>query len=212
MRATTIKLYFLLLLVFGLCSAIPASAAPVQAAEPAVHAGSPPPAVDVPNFMEAPSWRVFTSAEGEFSILLPSSPTIETQVLSAPKETLQFFHCHVKHESYLVLVRYADKDPKGLQSLEPEKILSIFDNAIIKANRGSILSRRHFMLGKYHGREIVTKRLSGNIETQRVYLVANRLYILTAIDSPAQTETLPADSDKFFNSFTLLPAKLPNRN
>ena len=210
MRATTIKLYSLLLPAFGLCSAIPASAAPVQATEPAVHAGSPPPAVDVPNFMEAPSWRVFTSAEGGFSILLPSSPIIKTQVLSAPKETLQLFHCRVKHESYVV--EYADKNPKGVQILGPEKIFSIYDDAIVKANRGSVVSSRHVALGKYPGREIVTKRLSGSIETQRVYLVANRLYILTAIHSPTQTETLPTDSDKFLNSFTLISAKTPTRN
>ena len=210
MRAETIKLFSLLLSALGLCSVIPASAAPVQAIEPAVHAGSPPPAVDVPNFMAAPIWRIFTSAEGGFSILLPSSPITETRVLSSPKETLQLFHCRIKHESYVV--QYVDKDPKGIQILGPEKILSILDDAMTKANRGSILSRRRLILGKYPGREIVTKRLSGNTETQRVYLAADRLYILTATHSPTQTETLPTDSDKFLNSFTLLPAKMPNRN
>ncbi len=134
----------------------------------------------------------------------------ETRVSSAPKETLQIFHCRVKHESYVV--QYVDKDPKGIQILGPEKILSIFNDFMMKANRGSIISSRHVALGKYPGREVVTKRLSGNIETQRVYLVANRLYILTATHSPTQTETLPTNSDKFLNSFTLLTAKLPNRN
>ncbi len=209
MRAIKIKLYFLLPSLLGLCTAMPASAAPVQATEPALHAGSPPPAVNVQRFADAPSWRVFTPGEGGFSVLLPSSPTVETRVSFVSKETLRLFHCYTKHESYIV--QYADKEPKGVQILGPEKILSILDGAMIKANRGSLISRRHFMLGKYPGREIVTKRPSGNIETQRVYLVANRLYILTATHFPTQTENSPTNSDKFLDSFTLLPAEMPNR-
>ena len=216
MRATTINLYFLLLSALGLlsavglCSAVPASAAPVQAAEPAIHVGSPPPAVNVPTFTLVPNWRIFTSAEGGFSILLPSSPTIETQVLPASKETLQFFHCHVKHQSYIV--ECVDKDPQGTRILGPEETLSVFAAAVMNASRGSVISKRQLALGKYSGREVVMKRHSGSLEAQRIYLVANRIYLLTATYSPAQTGTLTTDADKFLNSFTLLPAKLPKRN
>ena len=216
MRATTINLYFLLLSALGLlsglglCSAIPALAAPVQAAEPAIHVGLPPPIVNVPTFALVPNWRVFTSAEGGFSILLPSSPTIETQVLPASKETLQFFHCHVKHQSYIV--ECVDKDLQGTRTLGPEEILSIFTAAVVNASRGSVISKRQLTLGKYPGREVVIKRHSGSLETQRFYLVADRFYLLTATYSPAQAGTLTTDADKFLNSFTLLPAKLPKRN
>lgn len=210
MLTIKIRSHFLLLSVPALCSAVPASAAPVQATEPAVHIGSPPPAVNVPTIVDVPKWRLFTSAEGGFSILLPSSPITETRELSASKETLHLFHCHVKHKSYII--QYADKDPTGIRILGPEKILSILDNAIIKVSRGSVISRRHLVLGKYPGHEVIIMRLSGSRETQRTYLVANRLYILTTTYPPQQAEASPTDSDKFLNSFTLLSAKVSARN
>ena len=209
MRITAIKSYSLLLSMFSLCHVIPATAVPVQAAEPVLHTGALPPTVNAPSFSDVPTLRVFNSIEGGFSILLPSSPTVETHILSASTEIIHLFHCRVKHESYII--EYMDKDPKGIRTLGPDKMLSILDEAVVKVNRGSVISSRHIVLGKYPGREIVTRRLSGNKETQRMYLVANRLYILTVTHPPTQTEALPTNLDKFLDSFTLLSAKLTDR-
>ena len=203
--------YLLSASALSLLCAAPVPAVPIQAAEPAVHVGAPPPAADVAH------WRTLVSVEGRFSIEMPSSYTLETSMLSKSKAVVQMYHCHIPGQSYIV--QYIDKNPKIVQSLGPEKMLSIFGDAIVKVNHGSLISKRTLTLADYPGREVITKRQSSNIEVQRVYLVGNREYLLIATYSPAQTGTEPTDTDKestnadrFLASFALLPAKLQTGN
>ncbi len=181
----------------------PASAVPIQATEPAVHMGAPPPDTDTPH------WRTFTSAEGRFSVLLPSAPQAKTVVLSTVNETLHLFICRAYSGTYLI--QYIDRSAKDVQLLGAEKVLSLTDDAFIKRNQSSAIIKRRFMLDGYPGHEIITARSNGTKETQCAYLVGSRRYTLLTLQRRDQAETNPAATAKFFNSFALL-AKTPTRN
>jgi hypothetical protein len=192
--------YLLLASALNLWCADTASAVPVQGTEPAIHVGAPP-AADVPH------WRTFTSAEGRFSVLLPSAPEAKAVVLPTVHETLQLFICRAYSGTYLV--QYVDRPAKEVQILGAEKILTLADDAFIKRNRSSAIIKRRFMLDGYPGHEIIATRSNGSQETDCAYLVGIRRYTLITLQRRDQVKADPKVSAKFLNSFTLLPAKLP---
>ncbi len=198
-RVTKIIQFFLFASALTSWATISTQAAPVQGTEPAIHAGAPPPAV------ETPHWRTFTSAEGRFSVLLPAAPEDKTVVLSSVKETLHLFICRTYYGTYLV--QYVDRPVKDVQILGAEKVLSLADDAFIRRNQTSAVVKRRFMLDGYPGHEIVATQSNGSKETQCAYLVGSRRYTLITLQRRDQVEVDSSAAAKFFDSFTLLPAK-----
>ena len=130
-------------------------------------------------------------------------------VLPTVNETLQMFVCRAYTGVYLV--EYADRPAKEVQILGAEKILTLADDAFIKRNQSSIISKHHLVLDKYPGHETIATRSSGSKESHRVYLVGSRRYTLVTLQRRDQAEADPTAAAKFLNSFTLLSAKMPNR-
>jgi len=150
----------------------------------------------------APSWRLFSSAAGRFSVRLPGVPTFKAIPLPSVPETLQQFVFETEDTFYLI--QYADRSAKLVQMVGAEKILLLADNAFLKEHHAAPAGRRLLHLGGYLGHEVIIIRDDGKRETQQAYLVGTRRYTLVTIQPRDQAGRQSPDADKFFSSFTLL--------
>ena len=173
-----------------------------QPAEPAVHSALPPPVLGQPH------WRTFTSEEGRFSALLPSTPISRNRLLPASQITLHEFLCRDGAALYAVI--YADLPADETQHLSAEEILTIGDNAMLKLTSSTLISKSRLALGGYPGHAMITNRHNGQERLRHTYLAGARLFTLDVVQPLGQAQS--ADADKFFKSFALLPAKLPSGN
>lgn len=182
----------------GLLCVSPVTAVPTHLAEPAVHSAGPLPNLDKPN------WRTFTSPEGRFSLLVPSTPITRARRLHTGGVLLRQFVCRAGAEIFIL--QYVDRPASQTELLSAEEILTIRDTALLKVSPGVLKSKRRLTLSGYPGHEIVILRANGKKETQRTYLVGARAYTLALVQPQPLTVTEAADADKFFNSFALLSA------
>ena len=134
---------------------------------------------------------------------MPSAPELKTVVLSDVNETLRILVCRLNGET--CFVQYVNKSPEGIRVLGAEKVLSLGDDAFLKASHSTLVSRRRLTLNGYPGHEIVMTRRRGSREACRIYLVGSRCYTLICVEPPRQPTVGLTDADKFFNSFALLP-------
>lgn len=151
----------------------------------------------------ASSWSAFKSPAGKFTVNLPSAPmTLKIPLdIRGDKLELNMIAARDSAESFYT-VAYCDLPADKVASSEPETILDRFVDGIQKNMRGDVLSSRSIMLKRVPGREFTVKKSDGKIALARVYYRGARLYqvmMLLEVGKP-----LPADLDKFFDSFRIL--------
>ena len=112
----------------------------------------------------------------------------------------------LQNREWNYIIQYVDEPAKVIQLFSAEKLLSLADDAFLKANRSSLISKRPLTLRGYIGHEVVIKRYDGRKEFEHSYLIGDRRYSLLTVQSHMQTVADPTASDKFLNSFTLLQA------
>ena len=189
----------LFLAAFCLSCGVPAFAGLTQPTEPAVRSTAPPPDLD------SPHWRTFTSEEGHFSVLLPSAPLLKTFPRTASRGVIH--ECIRLDGAKVYLIFYRDLPPSQIKLLGAEKVLAINDNAAHKVTGSSLISERPLTLNGCPGHEVITNLSIYTMRLRHTYIVGNRFFTLEVIQPISQRQNKFNDAGRFFNSFTLPPAK-----
>lgn len=132
------------------------------------------------------SWKEFNSAEGAFSVLMPKTPTLETQMVNTPLGPieLQFFSAELADVAYVV--GYSDYPAAFVAQSNPVIMLNGARDGAVANVQGKLVSEQAIFIGGYPGRELRIETLDGQFAAMsRIYLVNNRLYQVMVV--------LPAD-------------------
>jgi hypothetical protein len=164
---------------------------PVKFASPAKAQGAPLPAAP-----QRPEWQPFCSAMGQFSIDMPGSPKINTQVFS--NQVIAHTYRSILKNKETYLLQYFDVDFRKSNNNIKITLNNAVDFFVVGAN-AKLLQVRDISLGGYPGKEFEFQPLSPNqpVGVGQVFLVETRVYGLVA------TTPEPENAQKFLDSFRL---------
>jgi WD40 repeat protein len=155
------------------------------------------------------TWKEFVSAEGRFRVLLPGEPERKTQQIPTPMGacTLYAFVWENKRRDFALLVSYNDYPPV-VNGAPPDQVLDGVRDGVVMGTPGARLNgEQRITLHGYPGREVRVDIPGKGTLRNRMYLVQNRLYQLSAPrlggGGPSE-ETITRFLDSF--SFTPPPA------
>lgn len=149
------------------------------------------------------NWQAVTWRDGGFKVLMPGSPKDLRDVLETATGTIPVKGLVVERDASRFIVSYSDQGAVPLGK-EQATLASVGDRLLARV-QGQEIGDRGIFLEAYPGRELKVQQ-SGGILTLRLYLVAQRLYILGV--SEPQDKDSAAEITKFFSSFQLLPAEV----
>ena len=151
--------------------------------------------------LEASTWKVFTSAEGGFSILMPGNPELHENIhksfVGAIRENT--YSATTKDGGYSV--EYSDLPGLAVDLAGSGTILDKAKAGVLKDNGGAETSFNSISLRKHPGKELSFQIPGKDSGKARFFLVEKRLYVLVATSSNlVHVET-------FLNSFKLLQGR-----
>ena len=151
----------------------------------------------------APAWGPFSSPEGNFSILMPGTPSHATNAVNTAVGTIDM-HMYSRelgnNTAYAVI--YSDY-PEFITRASPDKVLDGGRDGAIANSKGKLISEQNIFLdGGHAGREIKIDIPGKGLMKIRAFLVRNRLYqvMVAAPGDVIDSE----ESRKFLTSFNLL--------
>ncbi len=151
-------------------------------------------------------WIRYNSAEGRYSVLLPSQPEPGTQE-SATAEGTKFtqYKATLIEGDAVFLVGYFDHVPGTVFSLDKAR------DGMVEALKGTLISESSVSLGGSPGRDlkVVAKSEEGTefLLRARFYDVDKRVYVLQFIIPKAEDDSAAAaKSVRFFDSFQVTKA------
>lgn len=170
----------------------------------------PAPATDE----NASRWKQFSSAEGQFSVLMPETPKADIATVGTPAGPLKSHFFALETDKFLYYVSYVDL-PEGPQTPEENKAALDASRDRALANH-RLISENEITLDGIVGRELLVDR-NGLILKGRFFYVRERLYhvILTASpnvvfrdgkpspNAKDRTDLFEKTAAKFFDSFKL---------
>jgi hypothetical protein len=150
------------------------------------------------------AWINYNSAEGRYSVALPSQPELGTQE-SATADGVKFtqYKAVVTTGKSMFLVGYFDHVPGTVFSLDKAR------DGMVNGVKGTLLSESAISLGASPGRElkVVTKSEEGTefLLRTRIYDVDKRVYVLQFVILKSDDDsTAAANAAKYFDSFQVL--------
>lgn len=147
----------------------------------------------------AADWKKFTSEKGDFSIMLPGTPTEQTGTSNTKGDT-HIFDLNKGVVDYSII--YIDFD-ESVTWMSPDQVLNGFVNAGIKGDKkNKVLGERHITLGEYPGRAVTYQTPDGVVAKARVYLVKQRLYQETVVATAKDINA--KETDDFLGSLQFL--------
>ena len=145
--------------------------------------------------------KEYVSAEGRFRVLMPGTPTIETQNVtyadSNASATMYMASVDLGDDATYA-VSYYDYPP-GVANGTPEQILAQARDASISGK--TLVWDVPIALGRVPGRAYRAVLGDGNVMEFRIYLVGQRLYSMVVGATPKLFDGL--DRKTFFDSFTI---------
>lgn len=170
-----------------------------SAKEPAAPGGE---AVSEANGDSIPGWDTYTSAAGGYSVFMPRSPTVRTQVMPSPAGALRVVMVIAEQgsegaffASHCVLPR-VDADPNQILEDGVQGMMRTY-NATISSNRSFTIEGSAAKEVDFNGNHL-GKRLTGRV---RVLLADKTLYQLFWLGPPGQKPE--REIRRFFDSFKL---------
>src|SRR5262249_17212728 len=145
------------------------------------------------------NWIEFSPQEGGFSIMLPGEPsqrTLSTQTENGQVTSPLF---ELTKDAFKYCVTYMDY-PFSVGENDSDKLLSMGAEMGITRVGGMVTSNAPISINRYFGRE-VKGEMQGYLYQCRVYLVGQRLFMLTVWVS--STETNSENATNFLDSFKL---------
>jgi hypothetical protein len=155
-------------------------------------------------FQRSAPWQPFNSAEGKFSVLMPTDPELQTRDIHAENGDAKYYRYSAINEIGLFSVMYFVHPVEAKDAAERDARLELMCNGIIKNLDGEVTLDRKIKLYGYPGREFVIKKTEDgnkNVYQWKVFMVGNRLYQLAVTTDAKDSES--TDVAKFFNSFAL---------
>lgn len=166
-----------------------------------------PPVRRDPPVREAPAtsgWVRYSSPEGRYNVLMPTTPTLSTQD-SKTADGVKFLQylASASNDNELCLIGYFDHIPGSTFSFDKAR------DGFVGAVNGTLASESSISLGGYPGRQlkVVGKAADGvdYILHVRIYDVRNRVYVVQFIIARAADgdAVVNADARKYFDSFAV---------
>ncbi len=144
------------------------------------------------------NWKKFTSAEGAFTCMMPTTPKSETQPIKAygMKMEAHVFTAWDRANS-MFTVSYVDGS-KVLTEEEGEKMLDRQGQSLTQGDESRMLLAQKLVLKGYAARHYRAKTESNTETDEMVYLVGRRLYTLLVVhDNNGAQDSVK----RFFDSF-----------
>lgn len=144
------------------------------------------------------------SEAGNFSVDIPGKPqqsAIPTTTIDNLKLELRTFATTTPSTIYVA--SYFDLPKENLLKNRPKELFDYFRNSIATTNNSKLIEESELKLEKHPGRFFKFKEDNGATITSKVYLVNQRLYLISVTNADSQ-EVKPELTDKFLNSFQLL--------
>ncbi|MGB3237208.1 MAG: hypothetical protein WBB29_02860 [Geitlerinemataceae cyanobacterium] len=149
-------------------------------------------------------WQTYTSLDGGFRVLFPSSPQTMTQSIPLESWNLELYVLMAEDATGEYMVVYSDYPDGFIERLSNrEALLEGVQQGFIQGMDATMLSDRDLSLGQYPGREIRYSTQEGVTGIARFYLVGKRLYQLVVRDGEGERESLTRRDRQFFDSFDL---------
>ncbi|HEX9423311.1 MAG TPA: hypothetical protein VF899_08715 [Pyrinomonadaceae bacterium] len=153
-------------------------------------------------------WIKFTSAEGQFSVLLPHKPKFEAITDPSIKELTNYRYTELE-KGYGFICEYYDLPSTGA---DLQSFLDDTRDGIIRGAGATKVGEEKITLDGYPGRELeLAFRVNDEVEMTaltRIYVVGKRLYSLTYVRAKDLDPRFASETAaKFFSSFTVTPRK-----
>ncbi|HEV2884961.1 MAG TPA: hypothetical protein VGW36_08890 [Pyrinomonadaceae bacterium] len=163
-------------------------------------------------FQAGAPWKTFNSAEGRFSVLMPSDPKVEVKDVDSAVGKLTLYTYSSSSSAGYLMASYGDypREPSGTAATE--KVLDDVTSGVLKSLGGEKVSENKIKLKgptyaggtlvEYPGREFTANKTleSGEVVfSWKIYLVGRRLYQLAMVTSKAQAGD--PEVQKFLGSF-----------
>jgi hypothetical protein len=148
-------------------------------------------------------WTEFKSKDGNFSVLLPGTPTESVQTLTAQSEQIdvQFYTLTTGNTAYMV--SYSDYPASIFQTTPIKSILDGARDGAVKNSQGRLINETDIVLGTYPGRELNVESSDGtNVMRAHLFVVKERLYQVIVITAKGRASS--PDLKKFLDSFQLI--------
>ncbi|WP_417040693.1 hypothetical protein [Cylindrospermopsis raciborskii] len=156
-------------------------------------------------------WQRFSSQEGKFSVLFPGTPRLSQQKMTSDNGELQvnLFTVNRPQEEAKYTVAYIDYPAQYIQLLRSrnlvEQAIEQGKSTALERVRGTIVSEEKKTLGDNVGIEVNYTTPAGKVVKQRVFLIDNRFYQITAETTQKRQRFLTRSMQGFCDSFKLLP-------
>ncbi|MEH2079560.1 MAG: hypothetical protein V7K89_05955 [Nostoc sp.] len=172
----------------------------------------PPVAVVKPTVSQPvqPQWKLYTAPDGRFTILMPGSPSRNTEYQKTymGEITLEIFVAQPPKQQVAYIVAYNDFPYSYGQMADPEAVLNNARDMALKTTKSNLISQQNIRSSNNHsGKEIEYINSGGKITINRMYVAEGRLYQVMAITTKKQQKTLAKTIAGYLNSFHLVLKK-----
>jgi hypothetical protein len=146
------------------------------------------------------NWKVFTSQEGDFSVLAPGVPVEKTENSNLRVLHKFFFQTGETNSAYSVVYGDVPKDKRNINQIYDD-----VRNTVV-GKYGRLLQEKPITISGFSGREIKVEIDNGDgFVVERFFLGKERFYQELVV-GPKQEQS-STNIENFLNSFSLLDAK-----
>ncbi|AFZ57742.1 hypothetical protein H6G54_16900 [Anabaena cylindrica FACHB-243] len=156
-------------------------------------------------------WKIFSSPEGNFSILMPGKPTETKQKINTKNGIVEVnvFTVERPQDDVKYTVAYIDYPDDYIELLKRnnlvEEAINTGKKTALQNSKSTLISEEKISLGRYSGREVNYTKPGDLIVKQRIFLVDKRLYQVSVETSKNKQKYLVKSISGFCDSFNLLP-------
>lgn len=155
-------------------------------------------------FQTTMEWMKFTSPEGRFSVMLPSSPKAETKDVDTAVGKLTLYSYETSSRTAYFAVSFADYPREPPDAAGIEATLDGVRDGVLKGIDAELLSEKKISLGGHAGRDFAAKKTVQGTEVVynwKLCLAGRRLYQLAAVTP--KTQAASPEVAKFLSSFLI---------
>jgi hypothetical protein len=148
-------------------------------------------------------WKQFTSVGGDFKILLPEAPKLETEEEEDAEGVTTTYSYSVDRDDAFYSVSYSVLPPTS-QILSSRFLLDNFRTGLLGGmGKVKVLGEKNITLKSTPGRAYAWRDKDGITYHVRVYRVKRRLYSLLTLTAPGEEQERAVSVKRFLESFQL---------
>jgi hypothetical protein len=147
-------------------------------------------------------WIEFKSADGNFSVLMPGTPTADVQTVNTQSGQIEIHFYTLSTKNAVYSVSYSDYPASIFDTTPIKSILDGARDGAVKNTQGRLIDEADIALGAYPGRELNVESSGGtNVMQAHLYVVNHRLYQVIVVTGKGRASS--PDLQKFLDSFKL---------